>query len=97
MFDGLVKGAGKALGTWAFAKGVGVVNWAGVSIRECKGLESAKLPDLAALVAKKPAVLAKPNNKEARGGVAVLKIAPGTYKAATGGDKTARWLRFTRA
>jgi hypothetical protein len=91
------KGAGKARGTWTFDSGLAVVHWAGLAMRECKGHEANELKTLEAAVAKKSAVTLKPNDKEAGGGAAVLKIAPGTYRAETGGDKKARWLRFTKA
>jgi hypothetical protein len=92
----VIVGKGVAQGTWSFDGGVAVAHWAGLAITECKGLAAAKLADLAALVAKKPAVQAKPLDKEAVGGAAVLAVAPGTYTAETGGDEQARWLRFTR-
>ena len=92
--DGLLEGRATARGTWAFDSGVAILGYSGITIRECKGLESANVADLEALAAKKPSIV-KPNNRDALAGAVVLKVTPGTYTATTGGDDTTRWLRFT--
>jgi hypothetical protein len=77
-------------GSWAFDSGVAVAMWALVEVTEVDGFARVKQPaQLAAAVAKKPLVV-KPK-------AAFAKVAPGTYLATSGGDRTTRWLRLQRA